>query len=131
LQRILSVQKPYHHAQTNARELAMWSCRPAIRLGTAPFAMQPPTLALRWLGLAQVQQAVQTMMSGASQFRKFAEACAQMAQDETFTPHRARLMEMAAAWRRLAEEADRFDRLIREMDEAFEPPRARELQRSH
>ena len=52
-----------------------------------------------------------------------------MAQDETFTPHRARLTEMAAAWRRLAEEADRFDRLIREMDEAFEPPRAREVQR--
>ena len=71
------------------------------------------------------------MTSGASQFRKFAEACAQMAQDETFALQRARLTEMAAAWRRLAEEADRFERLIRDMDEAFEPPRARELQRSH
>ena len=69
------------------------------------------------------------MTSGAGQFRKFAEACAQMAHDEAFAPHRARLMEMAAAWRRLAEEADRFERLIREMDEAFEPPRAREPQR--
>ena len=69
------------------------------------------------------------MTSGAGQFRRFAEACVQMAQDETFTFERARLMEMAAAWRRLAEEADRFERLIRDMDEAFEPPRMREPQR--
>jgi hypothetical protein len=68
------------------------------------------------------------MASGAGQFRKFADTCAQMAGDEVFEPHRTRLMEMAAAWRRLAEEADRFDRLIRDMDEAFEPPRVAQRQ---
>ena len=68
------------------------------------------------------------MASGAGQFRKYADTCVQMAGDEVFGPHRARLMEMAAAWRRLAEEADRFDRLIRDMDEAFEPPRVPQRQ---
>lgn len=68
------------------------------------------------------------MASGAGQFRKFSDLCAQMAGDETLALHRARLIEMAAAWRRLAEEADRFERLIRDMDEAFEPPRLREPQ---
>jgi hypothetical protein len=62
------------------------------------------------------------------QFRKFAETCVQMARDETFAPQRDRLVEMAAAWRWLAEEADRFERLVRDMDEAFEPPR---VQNSH
>jgi hypothetical protein len=63
------------------------------------------------------------MTSGSGQFRKYADVCVQMARDEASAPHREWLAEMAAAWLRLADEADRFERLIRDMDEAFEPPR--------
>jgi hypothetical protein len=76
-----------------------------------------------------------SLMSGPSAFRKFAEECAQMAKDASGAAQRARLMDMAEAWRRLAEEAERFEELVREMDEAFESPNPQDVEvqrrRSH
>ncbi len=48
-----------------------------------------------------------------------------MANEPDSARHRAQLMEMAEAWRALAEEAERFEQLVLEMDQAFETPRAR------
>jgi hypothetical protein len=91
--------------------------------------MQPePVAGVNPLCLSVVSSGTK-MTSGAGQFRRFAETCLQMARDETFASHRDRLVEMAATWKRLAEEADRFEKMIREMDESFEPPRVREPQR--
>jgi hypothetical protein len=58
--------------------------------------------------------------SGPQEFRKFAEDCLQIAERVPDSDQRARLTVMAQAWRRLAEEADRFEELIREMDQAFD-----------
>jgi hypothetical protein len=60
-------------------------------------------------------------MSGPDQFRRFADACLQMAEDAGVPDHRSRLIDMAATWRRLAEEAERFDQLVRDVDQAFDP----------
>lgn len=54
-------------------------------------------------------------------FREFAELCAQLANDAAAAAkHRAQLMAMAETWRGLAAEAERFEQLIHEMDEAFD-----------
>ncbi len=68
------------------------------------------------------------LMSGPQEFRKYAAECTQMAEDAPGAEHRSRLMDMAEAWRRLAEEAERFEQLIREMDQAFDPPSPQDLQ---
>ncbi len=60
-------------------------------------------------------------MSGPDEFRRFADACVQMAVDAGVSDHRARLMDMAATWRRLADEAERFEQLVRDVDQAFDP----------
>ena len=61
-------------------------------------------------------------MPSPHQFRVFAEACKQMATESPAEDHRGRLMDMAEAWRRLAEEAERFEQLVHEIDSAFEAP---------
>ncbi len=33
--------------------------------------------------------------------------------------HRSRLLDMAEAWRQLAEETERFDQLVRDVDQTF------------
>jgi hypothetical protein len=73
-------------------------------------------------------------MTGLHQFRVFAEACVQMARDAPNADHRSRLLDMAEAWRRLAEEAERFEQLVRDVDETFETPSLQEFRpyrRSH
>jgi hypothetical protein len=66
-------------------------------------------------------------MTGLQQFRVFAEACAQMAKEAPNADHRSRLLDMAQAWRRLAEEAERFEQLVRDVDETFEAPGMQEF----
>jgi hypothetical protein len=61
-------------------------------------------------------------MSSPGQFHLFAETCVRMAKDATLADNRAQLMDMAAAWRRLAEEAERFEQLVRDVDAAFDGP---------
>jgi hypothetical protein len=61
-------------------------------------------------------------MSGLQQFRLFAEVCVQMAKEAPNADHRSRLMDMAEAWGRLAEEAERFEQLVRDVDQTFEAP---------
>ncbi len=73
-------------------------------------------------------------MTGLHQFRVFAEACVQMARDAPTADHRSRLLDMAQAWRRLAEEAERFEQLVRDVDETFDVPSLHEFRpyrRSH
>jgi hypothetical protein len=73
-------------------------------------------------------------MTGLHQFRLFAEACVQMAKEAPTAGHRSRLMDMAEAWRRLAEEAERFEQLVRDVDQTFEAPGLHEFRphrRSH
>ena len=65
--------------------------------------------------------------SGPQEFRRFAEDCLQIAEHVSGSDQRARLAAMAQAWRRLAEEAERFEELIREMDQAFDTPVEREF----
>jgi hypothetical protein len=67
------------------------------------------------------------VMTGLQQFRMFAEACAQMAKEAPNADHRSRLLDMAQAWRRLAEEAERFEQLVRDVDETFEAPSMQEF----
>lgn len=74
------------------------------------------------------------VMTGLHQFRVFAEACVQMARDAPNADHRSRLLDMAEAWRRLAEEAERFEQLVRDVDATFEAPSLQEFRpyrRSH
>jgi len=61
-------------------------------------------------------------MTGLQQFRLFAEACVQMAEEAPNAAHRSRLMDMAEAWGRLAEEAERFEQLVRDVDQTFDAP---------
>jgi hypothetical protein len=71
---------------------------------------------------------------GLQQFRLFAEACVQMAKEAANADHRSRLMDMAEAWGRLAEEAERFEQLVRDVDETFDAPEMQEFRphrRSH
>jgi hypothetical protein len=73
-------------------------------------------------------------MSGLQQFRLFAEACVQMAKEAPKPEHRSRLMDMAEAWDRLAEEAERFEQLMRDVDQTFDAPGMKEFRpqrRSH
>ena len=73
-------------------------------------------------------------MTGLHQFRVFAEACVQMAKDAPNADHRSRLLDMAEAWRRLAEEAERFEQLVRDVDQTFDAPSLQEFRphrRSH
>lgn len=62
-------------------------------------------------------------------FRKFAEVCARMATSVASTDDRASLHEMAETWRRLAEDAERFEQLLRDADQAFDPPHGPETRR--
>jgi hypothetical protein len=73
-------------------------------------------------------------MSDLHQFRVFAEACMQMASDAPDAGHRLRLLDMAEAWRRLAEDAERFEQLVRDVDQTFDGPSLqdfRPLRRTH
>jgi hypothetical protein len=57
-----------------------------------------------------------------------------MARDAPNSDYRARLLDMAEAWRRLAEEAERFEQLVRDVDATFEAPTLQEFRprrRSH
>jgi len=57
-----------------------------------------------------------------------------MANETPAAGHRSRLMDMAEAWRRLAEEAERFEQLVRDVDRAFDAPSPQESRphrRSH
>lgn len=65
--------------------------------------------------------------SGPQEFRQFAEDCLQIAERLPESDQRARLATMAQAWRRLADEAERFDQLIREMDQAFDMSYPRDI----
>lgn len=67
------------------------------------------------------------LMSGPVEFRKFADVCTQMSK-EVPVDRRSRLTEMADAWRRLADEAERFEQLVREMDQAFDPPSPQDVE---
>jgi hypothetical protein len=60
-------------------------------------------------------------------FRKYAEACARLATSVASADDRASLHEMAETWRRLAEDAERFEQLLRDADQAFEAPHGSEL----
>jgi hypothetical protein len=76
------------------------------------------------------------MMAAAhpSEFRKFADTCDRMAITIANAEDRASLHDMADAWRRLAEDAERFEQLLRDADQAFEPPHSKEARsnrRSH
>jgi hypothetical protein len=63
-----------------------------------------------------------------NEFRKYADACARMAESLLVGPDdRASLHEMAKTWRRLAEDAERFEQLLRDADQAFEVPHTSEL----
>jgi hypothetical protein len=73
-------------------------------------------------------------MTSPQQFRVFAEACMQMAKESSAAGHRSRLIDMAEAWERLAAEAERFEQLVRDVDEAFDAPAPhdfRPYRRSH
>ena len=75
-------------------------------------------------------------MAAPQQFRKFADICVRLAKEPAAATNRAQLLEMAEAWRGLAEEAERFEQLILEMDQAFETadtrePAPRAQRRSH
>jgi hypothetical protein len=73
-------------------------------------------------------------MTSPQQFRVFAKACVQMAKESSASGHRLRLMDMAEAWERLAEDAERFEQLVRDVDEAFDVPSSHEIlphRRSH
>jgi hypothetical protein len=61
-------------------------------------------------------------MSDPDQFQAFADTCKRMAQETTVPEHRPLLLNMAEVWRRLAEEAERFEQLVREVDAAFDAP---------
>jgi hypothetical protein len=65
-------------------------------------------------------------MAGPGDFRKFAQVCVEMANDVASAEHRTWLLDMAITWRRLAEDAERFEQMLREVDETFDPPRPRE-----
>ena len=67
------------------------------------------------------------VMTGLQQFRLFAEACVQMAEEAPNADHRSRLMDMAEAWGRLAEEAERFEQLVRDVDQTFDAPGLQEF----
>jgi hypothetical protein len=59
-----------------------------------------------------------------------------MAKEAALSRHEGRFKDMADAWRRLADEAERFEELIRDMDQAFDCPDAerhasRTQRRSH
>jgi hypothetical protein len=69
-------------------------------------------------------------MSDPTQFGRFAALCMEMAQDAS-PDRRAKLIHMADAWRRLAEDAERFDRLVQELDQAFEAPSPEMQHRPH
>jgi hypothetical protein len=60
------------------------------------------------------------LMAAPQQFRKFADICIRMANEPDGAKHKAQLMEMAETWRALAEEAERFEQLVLEMDQAFD-----------
>ena len=66
-------------------------------------------------------------MTGLQQFRLFAAACVQMAKEAPIADHRSRLMDMAEAWGRLAEEAERFEQLMSDVDEIFDTPELQEF----
>ena len=68
------------------------------------------------------------MTSSPQQFRLFAEVCVRMANESPAGDHRDRLMDMAEAWRRLAEEAERFEQLVRDVDRAFDPPSPQDVE---
>lgn len=51
----------------------------------------------------------------------------QMAKDAPNAGHRSRLLDMAEAWRRLAEEAERFEQLVRDVDQTFDAPSLQEF----
>ncbi len=65
--------------------------------------------------------------SGPQEFRRFADDCLQIAERVAESDQRSRMMVMAQAWRRLADEAEHFEQLIREMDQAFDMPIEHEL----
>jgi hypothetical protein len=46
-----------------------------------------------------------------------------MAKDSPNAGHRSRLLDMA--WRQLAEQAERFDQLVRDVDQTFDAPACR------
>ncbi|MGH6767528.1 MAG: hypothetical protein ACRECO_00750 [Xanthobacteraceae bacterium] len=73
-------------------------------------------------------------MANPEQFRIFADLCARMAKDVAVAEHREQFMEMRATWQQLADEAERFEQLVRDLDQAFDhagaPPRERQ-RRSH
>lgn len=57
-----------------------------------------------------------------------------MAKESPDPGHRTRLLDMAEAWRKLAEEAERFDQLVRDVDQTFDAPSLQEFRphrRSH
>jgi hypothetical protein len=73
-------------------------------------------------------------MSSLDQFRVFSEACVRMATEAPNVSHRSRLLDMAEAWRRLAGEAERFEQLMRDVDQTFDAPGMQEFRphrRSH
>jgi hypothetical protein len=59
-------------------------------------------------------------MANPQQFRIFAELCAQMAKNAAVAEHREQFMEMRATWQQLAEEAEHFEQLVRDLDQAFD-----------
>jgi hypothetical protein len=65
-------------------------------------------------------------MATPQQFRLYAQTCVQMADASGHpSPHRSQLLDMAQEWRRLADEAERFEQLVREVDQAFDIPSAK------
>jgi hypothetical protein len=73
-------------------------------------------------------------MANPQQFRIFADLCERMAKDAALFEHREQFMEMRETWQRLADEAERFEQLVRDLDQAFDyagaQPRERQ-RRSH
>jgi hypothetical protein len=97
--------------------------------GSRVICLQPDTAS----GIDQ-SVARRDVTMGLQQFRLFAEACVQMAKEAANADHRSRLMDMAEAWGRLAEEAERFEQLVRDVDETFDAPEMQEFRphrRSH
>ena len=52
-------------------------------------------------------------------FREFSEQCVSLADEVTTEVQKDTLLEMARAWRELAAEEERIEKLIQEADEAF------------
>ena len=95
---------------------------PRFAINFLRFCMQPP------VGTGVIEGSPERRdMSNPREFTRFAELCMELARDPA-NRHQAELVHMAETWRRLAEDAERFDRLVADLDKAFDPPSPRDAE---